>query len=312
MFIPYRVDVPFDRRPVMNWLVFLAVSLVFALQVIEIAQQLAAGTYGQPQAHSAMQQFVLKDWSVKGLLGYMWLHRDIIHLIGNLLFLWLFGNAVCSKLGSLLYLPVYLSLGLVAGISHLLFANGPVLGASGAINGLVGMYLVFFPENSISCFFWLLWYPVRFSVSGYWMILLWFAFDLLGLLRGTGGVAYVAHVGGFLAGLVLAIALLKTRIVVMHRDEKSLLEMLGLDRSRKPAPARGDLTFWQHRFDVTRDQPVSAQPPAVPIKFDSDDVKDDFVRFTCSCGQRVKVDKKYAGKIGRCPYCSNRVQIPQS
>jgi len=232
MFIPYSVDVPFNHRPVINWLITVALVLIFVAQILAVFGQLDHGLSPQDAVRNTIERFVLKGWGLTGLFGHMWRHAGILHLIGNLIFLWLFGNAVCSKIGNLLYLPVYVGLGLIAGISHLTFSSGSVVGASGAINGIVGMYLVFFPENSISCFFWLIYRPVTFSVSGYWMILLWFAFDIWGAMNGSQGVAYVAHVGGFLAGFGLAVLMLKMGWIVMERDEKSLLQMLSTRKKR--------------------------------------------------------------------------------
>ena len=297
----------------MNWIICLSAFAVFALQVMEIAQLMADNPDGDfSVASGAMSQFVLQGWSVKGLFGYMWLHGGLVHLIGNLIFLWLFGNAVCSKLGNLLYLPVYIGLGVFAGIAHLILTGtGSVLGASGAINGIVGMYLIFFPENSISCFFLLLWYPIRFSISSYWMILFWFAFDILGLVFGGGGVAYDAHVGGFITGIAIAIIMLKTRLVVMQRDEKSLLELVGLDKRTSQTRVRGDRTHWQAEWQgkkAVSKASVEEAPDTIP--FDSEQLGEQFVRFECECGQRVKVPAAHAGKMGRCPKCSKQVRIP--
>jgi membrane associated rhomboid family serine protease len=239
---PYRVDVPFNYRPVVNWVVVAAVILIFALQIAEIGQYASRRASSEEYAEKSMtMRYALKGWGIKGLLGHMWLHAGLLHLIGNLIFLWLFGNAVCSKIGNFYFLPVYIGLGLAAAISHLLFFDAPAMGASGAINGLVGMYLVFFPENSISCFF--CWFflpqrPVWFSVRSFWMILLWFAFDILGAIRGGGGVAYLAHIGGFAAGFGLAILMLKTNVIVMESDEKSILELLGLEKKVNPTGRR--------------------------------------------------------------------------
>jgi len=321
VFIPYRVDVPFDRRPVMNWIILLAVFAVFALQVVEIAQSIAEDPGGETgpvsaedsvgqagPSSSGMSQFVLDGWSIRGLFGYMWLHGGILHLFGNMLFLWLFGNAVCSKLGGLLYMPVYIGLGVFAGLCHLLFADGPVLGASGAINGIVGMYLIFFPENDISCVFFLLWYPIRFSLSSYWMILLWFVLDIIGLVRGSGGVAYVAHVGGFLAGFILAVVMLKTGLVVMQRDEKTLLELVGVDSKPRHPARRRDLPHWQADWQSEPTEPEPTPSPEVdtiPLE-----PAQQFIRFQCKCGQKVKVPAAHAGKIGRCPKCSKKIRIP--
>ena len=133
----------------------------------------------------------------------MWLHGGLLHLLGNLLFLWVFGNAVCAKIGNLRYLLLYVLLGVTAGIAHLLISRGAVIGASGAINGVVGMYLVLFYENEITCLFafWLIVLYVRvFAVSSIWMILLWLLWDVVGaLLPGGSNVAYFAHLGGFAA-----------------------------------------------------------------------------------------------------------------
>jgi membrane associated rhomboid family serine protease len=319
VFIPYQVDVPFNHRPVVNWLVVAAVVLVFALQLIEFAEHggsdMTAGQYAEYLEKATSRQFVLNGFGIKGLFGHMWLHGGLFHLIGNLIFLWLFGNAVCSKIGNLYYLPAYILCGLTAAVTHLILFDVPMLGASGAINGMVGMYLVFFPENAISCMFFLLWHPIRFTVRSFWVILLWFAFDILGAAFGGGGVAYFAHIGGFVAGFGLAILLLQAKLVVMERDEKSILELLGLVKRDTPAEHRGDMAYWQQwqggegpsgekEEQTQREQP----PPPVPLAAQAPSER--LIRFTCRCGQRIKVAGRFAGQIGRCPKCSVRLRIP--
>jgi len=202
---------------------------------------------------------------------------------------------------------VYVVLGLIAGISHLVFSDAPVIGSSGAINGIVGMYLVFFPENSISCFFLLLFRPITFSVSGYWMILLWFAFDIWGAVSGGQGVAYVAHIGGFMSGCAIAVLMLKKGWVVMQRDEKSLLQMLGARRKTAPDGRPGSPTASEQRWERARDETAKPLPaveePAKPPP-------DPYIRFACRCGQRIKVPRAKAGQIGRCPKCRTPIRIP--
>ena len=131
MFIPYAVDVPFDHRPVLNWLISGALVVIFVLHIAALFGQVDRGLSTQEAFQTTMGRFILDGWQLSGLFGYMWLHGGILHLAGNVIFLWLFGNAVCSKVGNLLYLPVYVGLGLAAGISHLIFSGGPVLGAKG-------------------------------------------------------------------------------------------------------------------------------------------------------------------------------------
>jgi membrane associated rhomboid family serine protease len=221
MIIPYQVDVPMERRPFANYL------LIAFTVVCSIALLVQAWTGG---LDGGAERWLLIGWRVPGLFTHIFLHAGIIHLIGNMLFLWVFGNAVCAKTGNLAYPFVYLALGLAAAGVHVLSGGGPAIGASGAINGVVGMFLVFFPQNDISCA-WVV-FPIRggtgtFSVSSYVMIVLWLIFDIWGAVRGGGGVAYWAHIGGFAAGFGLAALLLKTGRITMTRYERSLLDLFA-------------------------------------------------------------------------------------
>jgi membrane associated rhomboid family serine protease len=165
-------------------------------------------------------------------------HSSLLHLLGNMLFLWVFGNAVCAKVGNLAYPFIYFGLGLAAGPTAHLIDPRPAVGASGAINGIVGMFVVWYLLNDVSC-----WYAYwilaggdvgSFSVSSFWLILLWLAFDVCGLIWGGSEIAYLGHLAGFAAGFVLAVGLLLLRLVEMDRGERSLLDVLrGEPRPRK-------------------------------------------------------------------------------
>jgi membrane associated rhomboid family serine protease len=292
-----------------NWIVVALVIFVFSMQIAEINKAINNQTSASKfEGNSITVNYMLKGWSIKGLFGHMWLHGGLMHIIGNLIFLWLFGNAVCSKIGNLFYLPIYVILGMVAAISHLLFFSDiPILGASGAINGIVGMYLVFFPENSISCFFFLLFRPIWFTVRSFWMILLWFAFDILGAMSGSGGVAYLAHIGGFVAGVALAIIMLRTKMIVMERDETSILKLLGLEKKENSQARRQDLAPWQQEWNNENTKEFEEKT----ITFEPDEKPPRYIHLKCRCGQHVKVLSQYAGKIGRCPKCSAKWRIPK-
>ena len=248
MIIPLRVDVPQDRWPVVNWLIIVGAIAIFVGQCVlfyQFHESLTESEYhrteGIKEIANVIKPFVLDGFSLKGLLGHMWLHGGIIHILGNMLFLWIFGNAVCAKVGNVLYAGIYLLLGIIAGVSHLVFQGGAAIGASGAINGIVGMYLVFFAQNEITCLF-VFFFPLllrpyvkTFSVSSYWMILFWLAFDIWGATKGGGRVAYFAHLGGFAGGFLLALVLLKTKMVQMEqRYEKSLLQIWADWRNPPP------------------------------------------------------------------------------
>jgi membrane associated rhomboid family serine protease len=149
------------------------------------------------------------------LFTSMFMHGGIAHIAGNMLFLWIFGDNVEDRLGHVRYLTFYLVCGLIASMAHVLttaaFATNessllvPSLGASGAISGVLGGYLVLHPKRRVTVIL----LRILTDVPAYVAIGIWFAFQLisgLGILGGgsqQGGVAYAAHVGGFVAGLVL-------------------------------------------------------------------------------------------------------------
>ena len=303
MFIPYRVDVPFNHRPVINWL--LVTSIIIAFVVI------------YDKDSYLYQSLVLDGWHIKEMIGHIWLHAGFFHLFGNMLFLWLFGNAVCSKIGNLLYIPVFIGLGLIASASYLIFAfdGRPVVGASGAINGIVGMYLVFFPQNAMDCFFALFFRPIFFSISGIWMVLLWFGFDILGAVWGKGNVAYISHISGFLGGVALASLLLKLKLVVMERDEKSIYDLI-FKKSKVPNVSKKEIEYWKKEFKKKGSKKITPLTTASVLKessvkkFNASKPEMDSLRFVCSCGQKIKVPKIYAGKKGRCPRCKVTINIP--
>ena len=145
------------------------------------------------------------------LFTSMFLHAGWLHIIGNMWFLWLFGPNVEDRLGHVPYVGFYLVCGLGAGIAQTVFSLGstiPGLGASGAIAGVLGAYVVFFPSSRIltlvTLFFW--WFFAR--LPAVLFIGLWFAVQFLSGLGSlgsaqAGGVAWWAHVGGFLLGMLL-------------------------------------------------------------------------------------------------------------
>ncbi|MBN2449157.1 MAG: rhomboid family intramembrane serine protease [Lentisphaeria bacterium] len=214
---PYETEVVCDRVPLANHAITMGIAAVFLLQASRAQPEVVRG-------------LVLDGWHPAGMLGYMWLHGGILHICGNLLFLRLFGNATCARMGNLRYLSLYLLSGVFGAALHNVLSGGPAVGASAAINGVVGMYLVFYPQAPVNCWYWVLF--VRggsgsFRVQSYWMILLWLLFDIWGAATGGDGVAYWAHIGGFLTGFAGAFLLVRLGWVTMARYETSLVELLG-------------------------------------------------------------------------------------
>ena len=163
--------------------------------------------HGEPTAKNVIHPVYLTIFTA------MFLHGGFTHLAGNMLYLWIFGNNVEDIMGSVRYLIFYLVCGVLATVAYLITAGDstvPALGASGAIAGVLGAYLVRFPRAQVdTCLFIIIfWTVVRlpaFIVLAGWFILQFFE-GVLSLQTGVknqGGVAFWAHIGGFIAGMVL-------------------------------------------------------------------------------------------------------------
>jgi membrane associated rhomboid family serine protease len=205
------------RRPLITLLLLLVLAAAFAAMLL----------LAPPATEALLARFALVPARLAPLLAgdlaaapqllrlgsSLLLHAGLLHLLGNLLFLWVFGRGVESRLGTRL-LAFFLLCGAVAGLVHVLVDPGstvPTIGASGAISGVMGAYLALHPRARLRTLVIVVVVPVRVEVSAWLWLLLWIALQLLAgsrdLLAGgpaAGGVAWWAHVGGFAAGLALA------------------------------------------------------------------------------------------------------------
>lgn len=235
--IPYRLETSYSRVPISNAAIIglTTVSYIF--------------TEFNVYSLELVKGMVLRDWNLWQMIGNMFLHADIFHLVGNMIFLWVFGNAICSSVGNIAYCFIDLFLGIFASASHLIFNGAPAIGASGAINGIVGMTLVVFPVNELNCFyafyFFFMGKAGTFKTKSFWMIALWFVFDIFGILIGGGHTAYWAHLGGFVAGILLGIALLAFKVV--ETFEPTLLEIIS-GKEFDPSPQEYD---WQELREIS-------------------------------------------------------------
>ena len=156
--------------------------------------------------HDIAPLIPLPFWST--LLTSMFLHGGWMHLGGNMLYLWIFGDNLEKVMGHARFLVFYLVCGIAAAVAHIVFSGGstvPTVGASGAISGVLGGYLVLFPRNRVRVLTrgGIVAVPAI-VVLGFWIVIqLISGFGSIAATADTGGVAYLAHVGGFLAGLLL-------------------------------------------------------------------------------------------------------------
>src|SRR5438445_7101344 len=216
--IPIRNAVPSRYPPVVTWLLIATNCLIFLLQnslspaeleeflrdfALIPARYTAALAYGEAELSPA---------DLFPFFSMMFLHGGWLHLIFNMWTLWLFGPTVEDRLGHGRYLAFYLACGLAASIAHVFFnptSIVPALGASGAIAGVLGCYMRLFPLARVVVVVPILFIPLFFEVYAFLFVGLWFliqifqgALELL-LPSSGGGVAWWAHVGGFVAGLTL-------------------------------------------------------------------------------------------------------------
>jgi membrane associated rhomboid family serine protease len=211
--IPLRDTTSSTNYPVVNTLLIATNVLLFFVQMAQGPQQdqfiytygLVPARYSVPEigAHFTSFQQVL------ALISFMFLHGGFWHLLGNMWSLYIFGDNVEDQLGPLRYLLFYLLSGWASGLFHL-FLNWqspvPTIGASGAIAGVMGAYLILFPRSRILTLIPILFIPYFIEIPAFFFLGIWFLLQFLGAAGSGaqgGGIAWWAHVGGFVAGIIL-------------------------------------------------------------------------------------------------------------
>ena len=199
--IPLRDTIPSARVPVVNY-ALIAVNVAVFLYEASLGRRLEPFIY----AHG----LVPRDFSFTDLLISMFLHGGLMHLLGNMLYLYIFGDNVEDRLGHARFLVFYLLCGVAAGAAQAM-ANPnstlPMVGASGAIAGVLGAYFLFFPSARVMTLVPIFLFVQVFEIPAVFFLFGWFVWQLgfgfASIGTRTGGVAFFAHVGGFLAGMFL-------------------------------------------------------------------------------------------------------------
>ena len=218
--IPLRDTNPTSTRPVVT-IALIALNCVAFLFELSLGEEgmgrlfMVAGMIPAKVAVFPVDPNVTRLGAFLPFLSSMFLHGGFMHLIGNMWFLWIFGDNIEDHLGHLRYLGFYLLCGLGAGLTHLAFnwgSNIPTIGASGAVAGVLGAYFLLYPRHKVLTlipFFFLLMIELPAAVILiYWFVIQFFsgAASTLGG-AGGGGVAWWAHVGGFILGVLLILLL---------------------------------------------------------------------------------------------------------
>jgi len=216
--LPLR-DTTKSRRPPLVVLVLIAANVLVFLHELRLGEDGVEALFARfalvpERVLLAWQSFLAAPTRYATYLSSMFLHGGILHALGNLWSLWIFGDNVEDRLGHRRFLAFYLLCGLLAGAAHVAFhpdSEVPTIGASGAISGVMGAYLFLFPRAKVLTVIPILFYPLFVELSAFVFLGLWFAAQLAsGLLalretEAATGIAFLAHVGGFAAGAVLQV-----------------------------------------------------------------------------------------------------------
>jgi membrane associated rhomboid family serine protease len=174
---------------------------------ITVCQAVAASVTAEPQTctGSASGAPVAPGKHTRlAVLSSIFLHASIIHLAGNMLYLWIFGNNVEDRMRPVGYLLFFLAGGAVATLAHILASpssTSPLIGASGAVAAVMGAYFVWYPRARVSTLIFIMVLRIR----AFWLLLIWFVLQFF--TGASSHVAWVAHVGGFLFGIIVALAM---------------------------------------------------------------------------------------------------------
>ncbi len=213
MFIPLRDENPTRRVPIFTLLLIAVNVVVFAVQVFSPLSLpyyvLRMGTIPYEITHfTTVQGLPVERISpVLALVVSMFLHGSLLHLLGNMLYLWIFGNNVEDFLGPVRFVLFYLVCGVFAGATQVFsdpLSTTPMIGASGAIAGILGAYLLLFPTARIHTLVFIIIILKIVRIPAVIILVFWFLVQLLNVRAGgDAGVAFFAHIGGFISGLIL-------------------------------------------------------------------------------------------------------------
>lgn len=211
--IPLRDTIRSHNYPVVNNLLIGVNVLVFLIQISQGPDlERFVFTYGLVPAkftHPTLVAYFGLASNLFSLLSFMFLHGGFLHLLGNMWSLYIFGDNVEDRLGPLRYLVFYLAAGLISGLSHMMLnlnSQIPTIGASGAVAGVMGAYFLLFPTSKILTLIPIIFIPWFVEIPAFVFLGLWFALQFISATGSHGavtGIAWWAHVGGFIGGMIL-------------------------------------------------------------------------------------------------------------
>ncbi len=204
--LPLRDDIPSSKRPLVTYGLVMVNVLVFIYQLsLGREMQYFVINYGMIPVN------ILAGSSLYTLFTSMFMHGNFAHILGNMLYLWIFGDNVEDVLGKFYFILMYLLAGLVGSFAHILVSPNstiPTIGASGAVSGVLGCYMVLYPKARVLALVPIVFFLRIIMLPAYVFLGFWIFLQLLygfGSIGGGAGVAYFAHIGGFVVGILFGI-----------------------------------------------------------------------------------------------------------
>ena len=223
--IPLADDNPTRSTPIITY-ALIAICVIVFLWQLSLGPNVKVAIYALGVIPASLLQGALLPQELRWVspemtvITSMFLHGGFMHLIGNMLYLWVFGDNIEDILGKPVFIIFYAICGIAAALSQALpdpSSTIPMIGASGAISGVLGAYMVFFPKESIRVAIPFGFFLQILKLPAYVVLLFWFVLQLINgaLSRSEAGVAFGAHIGGFIAGVILA----PIMAVVMRKNQ---------------------------------------------------------------------------------------------
>lgn len=247
MLLPIGTDRRLNHRPWVNFCL-IAVNVLVFLVSRNLSDE-TMSSYMLIPARPMLSQFI----------SYQFIHANTMHLLGNMLFLYIFGCSVEDRLGKISYLCFYLAGGVIAGLGHAWIEFRPVLGASGAVSAVIGAYLALFPKTHITIVYWFFIIGML-EIPSMLLILIQIAWDAVRYLESFDSVAYLTHLSGYAYGFLIAMILLRVGLLV--REPYDLLSVLEHRRRKAQFAAltRQGYQPWEHsNKNPSIDQPLDAK-----------------------------------------------------
>jgi membrane associated rhomboid family serine protease len=313
MFFPVRTESIMLRSP-------LAVIGIIAVTILLFV--ITRVTQSDGEFVSTVIEYGSGGTSVLGHVGHLVLHAGWVHLISNMWFLMVFGVAVCGRVGGAYFVACYLAIGIVGSLIEGLFVDGLSIGASGAVTGTIGAYVIIAPRTRVVFWFWWffrVWDNIK--IPSWVVASAWFLLDAFGVLGPGDGVNYVAHILGLAIGLVLGLLAVRFGVAPLVDEEPSLPELRGwtwaLPRSERGRLRNRDAVWMaetRHEIAPKRAKKTHAvSPPRVarpPAHRTPDASRTQAtgpalatVLLTCGCGWSVEGPALFMGDGARCRRC---------